>query len=154
MGFRDTADRRICDVVPVQHEQSQNRRPPSLPSIAERLIGPEAHSIVTLPAVTRRFVADTIVVGVKHIAMQPRVEDEEASKFVREAGIDVIDLGSCVLALLAAGPPKGEFWSHAEQRHGIRFSSAGSEFQRAISNELNRSLNWLGHVELRYGAIV
>ncbi|MBB3205764.1 putative CoA-binding protein [Rhodopirellula rubra] len=33
--------------------------------------------------------------------MQPGAEDEEASRLAREAGINVIDDGACVLVLLA-----------------------------------------------------
>jgi len=62
---------------------------------------PEAVSIVTPPQVTRQVVADAVRCGVKHLWMQPGAEDREASRMARDAGLTVIDDGSCVLVLLA-----------------------------------------------------
>ncbi len=62
---------------------------------------PEALSIVTPPHVTRDVVQQAIAAGVKHIWMQPGAEDSQGSKLAREAGLNVIDDGSCVLVLLA-----------------------------------------------------
>ena len=70
-------------------------------SIADLPLVPEALSIITPPEVTRKVVADAIAAGVQHIWMQPGAEDEQASESAREAGINVIDDGSCILALLA-----------------------------------------------------
>jgi predicted CoA-binding protein len=71
------------------------------PKIAELPIVPEALSIITPPEVTRQVIADAIEAGVKHIWMQPGAEHEQASESAREAGINVIDDGSCILVLLA-----------------------------------------------------
>ncbi|TWU14977.1 hypothetical protein Pla52o_55140 [Novipirellula galeiformis] len=73
------------------------------PTIAELPIVPEALSVITPPQVTRRVVADAIAAGVKHIWMQPGAEDAQASQAARDAGLNVIDDGSCVLVLLARG---------------------------------------------------
>ncbi len=62
---------------------------------------PESVSIVTPPSVTRQVVADAIRCGVKHLWMQPGANDPESSEAAREAGLTVIDDGSCVLVLLA-----------------------------------------------------
>ena len=62
---------------------------------------PDALSIVTPPIVTRQMVEQAIAVGVKHVWMQPGAEDAEASRMAREAGLSVIDDGSCILVLLA-----------------------------------------------------
>lgn len=62
---------------------------------------PEALSIITPPAVTRAVVQDAIAAGIKHIWMQPGAEDDQASQAARQAGINVIDDGSCILVLLA-----------------------------------------------------
>lgn len=61
----------------------------------------EALSIVTPPMVTRQVVTEAIEVGVKHIWMQPGAQDEIASRLARQAGINVIDDGSCILVGLA-----------------------------------------------------
>jgi len=71
------------------------------PSIADLPLVPEAISIITPPEVTRQVIADAIRAGVKHIWLQPGAEYAEASAAAREAGINVIDDGSCVLVLLA-----------------------------------------------------
>ncbi|TWU46617.1 CoA-binding protein [Rubripirellula reticaptiva] len=71
------------------------------PKIANLPIVPEALSIITPPEVTRQVIADAIAAGVKHIWMQPGAEHEQASESAREAGINVIDDGSCILVLLA-----------------------------------------------------
>ncbi|MEO1524320.1 MAG: CoA-binding protein [Planctomycetota bacterium] len=64
---------------------------------------PEALSIVTPPEVTRSIVKDAIDAGIKHLWMQPGAEDELASQAARNAGLNVIDDGSCVLVALALG---------------------------------------------------
>ena len=69
--------------------------------IADLPSTPDSLSIVTPPAVTRQVVQDAIAAGVKHIWMQPGAEDDQASQLARQAGINVIDYGSCVLVLLA-----------------------------------------------------
>lgn len=71
------------------------------PKIADLPVAVESLSIITPPEVTRQVVADAIAAGVKNIWMQPGAEDEQASKSAREAGINVIDDGSCVLVVLA-----------------------------------------------------
>lgn len=71
--------------------------------IADLPVVPESLSIVTPPEVTRKVVQDAIAAGVKQIWMQPGAEDAEASRMARDAGIQVVDDGSCVLVLLAQG---------------------------------------------------
>jgi predicted CoA-binding protein len=66
-----------------------------LPQVAESL------SIVTPPHVTREVVQQAIAAGVKNVWMQPGAEDAQASQAAREAGLNVIDDGSCILVLLA-----------------------------------------------------
>jgi uncharacterized protein len=58
---------------------------------------PESLSIITPPVVTRQVVSDAITAGVKNIWMQPGAEDAAASQAARDAGINVIDDGSCLL---------------------------------------------------------
>ena len=70
-------------------------------SIADLPVVPESLSIVTPPHVTRLVIKQAIAAGVKNIWMQPGAEDDQASQAAREAGLNVIDDGSCVLVLLA-----------------------------------------------------
>lgn len=74
---------------------------PVFAKIADLPSVPESLSIVTPPEVTRQIVSDAIQAGIKNIWMQPGAEDDLASSQAREAGINVIDDGSCVLVLLA-----------------------------------------------------
>ena len=62
---------------------------------------PESLSIVTPPEITRQVVEDAIAAGVKNIWMQPGAQDAQASQSARDAGLNVIDDGACVLVLLA-----------------------------------------------------
>ena len=70
-------------------------------SIADIPVVPESLSIVTPPHVTRQVIQQAITAGVKNIWMQPGAEDAQASLAAREAGLNVIDDGSCVLVQLA-----------------------------------------------------
>ncbi len=71
------------------------------PRIADLPVVPESLSIITPSEVTRQVVIEAIAAGVRNIWMQPGAEDEKASASAREAGINVIDDGACVLVLLA-----------------------------------------------------
>ena len=92
------SDRGTYPLNPVTEEIEGHK---AYPRIADLPIVPEALSIITPPEVTRQVIADAIAVGVKHIWMQPGAEDEQASQSAREAAINVIDDGSCILVLLA-----------------------------------------------------
>ena len=70
-------------------------------TISELPVVPESLSIVTPPHVTRLVIQQAIAAGVKNIWMQPGAEDDQASQAAREAGLNVIDDGSCILVLLA-----------------------------------------------------
>lgn len=92
------AGRQAYPLNPAQDEIEGHR---AYPSIADLPVVPDALSIITPPIVTRQVVAEAISVGVKHIWMQPGAGDAEASQAAREAGINVIDNGSCILVVLA-----------------------------------------------------
>jgi uncharacterized protein len=70
-------------------------------SIVDLPVVPESLSIVTPPHVTRQVIQQAIAAGVKNICMQPGAEDDQACQAAREAGLNVIDDGSCILVLLA-----------------------------------------------------
>ncbi|EMI24615.1 CoA-binding protein [Rhodopirellula europaea] len=81
------ADRKTYPLNPITEEIDGNK---AYPKIADLPVVPESLSIIMPPEVTRQVVADAIAAGVKCIWMQPGVEDEQASEFSREAGINVI----------------------------------------------------------------
>lgn len=70
-------------------------------SIADLPEFPESLSIVTPPSVTRQVVQQAIAAGVQNIWMQPGAEDSQASQLARNAGLNIIDDGSCILVQLA-----------------------------------------------------
>ena len=74
---------------------------PAFATIADLPSVPDSLSIVTPPHVTRQVVQHAIAAGVKNIWMQPGAEDDQASNAARDAGLNVIDDGSCILVLLA-----------------------------------------------------
>lgn len=92
------SDRETYPLNPVANEIDGHE---AYRSIGELPIVPDAVSVITPPSVTRQIVADAIAAGVKHIWMQPGAEDAEASQLARDAGVNVIDDGSCILVLLA-----------------------------------------------------
>ena len=88
-------------VYPLNPSASEIEGQTAYASIANLPEVPESLSIVTPPNVTRQVIQQAIAAGVKNIWMQPGAEDAQASQSAREAGINVIDDGSCVLVLLA-----------------------------------------------------
>jgi len=70
-------------------------------SIADLPMVPESLSIVTPPHVTREVLQQAIAAGVKNIWMQPGAEDAKGSRAARDAGLNVIDDGSCILVSLS-----------------------------------------------------
>lgn len=70
-------------------------------SISDLPVVPESLSIVTQPHVTREVIQQAIAAGVKNIWMQPGAEDARGSQAARDAGLNVIDDGSCILVSLS-----------------------------------------------------
>ena len=90
-------------VYPLNPKATEVAGHQSYASIGDLPVIPEALSIVTPPSVTREVVADAIDAGVKFLWMQPGAEDELAGKAARDAGLGVIDDGSCILVALKLG---------------------------------------------------
>ena len=57
-------------------------------------------SVITPPAVTERVVQEAIRKGIENVWMQPGAESEASVEACRNAGINVIADGSCVLVVL------------------------------------------------------
>jgi uncharacterized protein len=74
---------------------------PAFATIAELPVVPESLSIVTPPHVTRQVIQQAIAAGVKSIWMQPGAGDSKGSQAARDAGLTVIDDGSCILVSLS-----------------------------------------------------
>ena len=70
-------------------------------SIKDLPVVSESLSIVTPPHITREVIRQAIAAGVKNIWMQPGAEDSKGSQAARDAGLNVIDDGSCILVSLS-----------------------------------------------------
>ena len=62
--------------------------------------GPRAVSVVAPPAAAASIVADAQAAGVRHLWFQPGAEDDRAIATARDAGIEVIAGGPCLLVAL------------------------------------------------------
>ncbi len=65
----------------------------------------ESLSIITPPPVTDKVVDDAIAAGVKNIWMQPGAESPRAISKAKEAGLNVIHGGACLLVVLGYRGP-------------------------------------------------
>ncbi len=88
-------------VYPITPSASSVENQPAFPSVNALPTVPESLSIVTPPAVTRQVVEQAIAAGIKNLWMQPGAQDLHASQLAREAGLNVIDDGSCILVSLS-----------------------------------------------------
>lgn len=79
------------------------------PNLRSLPVVPEVVSIITPPAVTASVINDAIQLGVGKIWIQPGAEHTEAIKMAREAGIEVIYGGACIIVALA------EEWSEQHE---------------------------------------
>lgn len=61
---------------------------------------PAAVSIITPPDVTEQVLPEIIASGARHVWMQPGAESPQAIRMAREAGLNVIAGGPCVLVEL------------------------------------------------------
>ena len=60
----------------------------------------DAVSIITPPPVTEQIVLDAIEAGIGHLWMQPGAESSKAVQLAKDAGINVIHDGPCILVTL------------------------------------------------------
>lgn len=88
-------------VYPLNPTANEVEGHPAYATIADLPIVPESLSIVTPPHITRLVIQQAIAAGVKNLWMQPGAEDEQACQAARNANLNVIDDGSCILVFLA-----------------------------------------------------
>ena len=91
------------NAFPLNPTQSEIEGHQAYARIADLPQVPESLSIITAPEITRLVIADAIAAGVKNIWIQPGAQHADASEAAREAGINVIDDGTCILVVLANG---------------------------------------------------
>jgi predicted CoA-binding protein len=86
--------------IPVHPAQKEIEGLPCAASVAELPAEVQSISIITPPQVTEKVVETAIAQGIRNIWMQPGAESPKAVKTCREAGINVIADGSCLLVVL------------------------------------------------------
>lgn len=62
---------------------------------------PECLAVITPPAITRQIVGEAIEAGIKHLWIQPGAQHPDASAAARDAGLTVVDDGTCLLIVIA-----------------------------------------------------
>jgi predicted CoA-binding protein len=87
-------------VIPVNPREPEIEGAPCIASVLELPDDVKSISVITPPAVTERVVQEAIRKGIENVWMQPGAESEASVEACREAGINVIADGSCVLVVL------------------------------------------------------
>jgi predicted CoA-binding protein len=85
---------------PVNPNETEVEGVACLPTVLDLPDDVKSISVITPPPVTERIVGDAIRKGIENIWMQPGAESDAAVDACRNAGINVIADGSCVLVVL------------------------------------------------------
>ena len=88
------------NVLPVNPRESEIEGVTCVKSVSELPDGVDSISVITPPQVTENVVEEAILKGIRNIWMQPGAESKRAVERCREAGINVIADGSCILVVL------------------------------------------------------
>ncbi|KAI9269148.1 CoA-binding protein [Phascolomyces articulosus] len=85
-------------VIPVNHKEATVESVPAIASI-EEIDDPAnaAISIITPPKVTLGVLKKAKELGIQKIWLQPGAEDKAVLDYAREAGLDIIAGGPCIL---------------------------------------------------------
>jgi predicted CoA-binding protein len=86
--------------VPVHPAQKEIEGLPCVASVTELPDEVRSISVITPPSVTEKVVAAAIAKGIENIWMQPGAESPAAVEACRQAGVNVIADGSCLLVVL------------------------------------------------------
>jgi len=86
--------------VPVNPRADQIEGIPCVAGIRDLPPDVRSLSIITPPAITEEVVEKAIQKGIENIWMQPGAESPKAVQRCREAGINIIADGSCVLVVM------------------------------------------------------
>lgn len=86
--------------IPVNPREAPVEGVSSVASVSDLPDEVKSISVITPPQVTEKVVTDAIRRGITSIWMQPGAESPEAVKACRDAGVNVIADGSCLLVVL------------------------------------------------------
>ena len=87
-------------VYPVHPKESEIEGLRTYASLADLPETPHGVSIITPPAISAGVVDQAIELGISRLWFQPGSEDDEAIERARDAGIEVIAHGPCLLVAL------------------------------------------------------
>lgn len=86
--------------IPVNPRETEIEGARCVASVLDLPDEAQSISIITPPAETERVVEQAIRKGIRHVWMQPGAESDRSVAACREAGINVIADGSCLLVVL------------------------------------------------------
>lgn len=90
-------NRKVYPINPNAQTVMGDKAYPNLSALPEPV---QSVSIITPPAVTNKIVDEAIKLGVRNLWMQPGAESAQSVRKAKEAGINVICGGPCVLVVL------------------------------------------------------
>ena len=87
-------------VYPINPRADEIEGLPCYPDLAACPEVPHGLSIVTPPAITATVVDEALLLGIRHLWMQPGAENADAIRTAEAAGANVIHGGPCLLVAL------------------------------------------------------
>ncbi|GAB4296706.1 MAG: CoA-binding protein [Desulfuromonadia bacterium] len=88
------------DAIPVNPNETTIEGVSCVPSLGALPPSVKSISVITPPAVTERIVEEAIAAGIENIWMQPGSQSIRAIERCREANLNLIADGSCILVVL------------------------------------------------------
>jgi len=88
------------DVVAVNPSESEIEGVRSYPNLSSLPVQVHGVSIITPPHVTAKVIEEAIDLGIRHLWLQPGSENDDAIARARDAGVNVIAHGACVLVVM------------------------------------------------------
>ena len=88
------------EAFPVNPKETEIEGLPSYAKVSELPDKVQSLSIITPPSVTEEVVREAIQKGIPNLWMQPGAESPTAIRLAKEAGLNVIADGSCILVEL------------------------------------------------------
>ena len=86
--------------VPINPRADQIEGLPCVASVSDLPEDVKSLSVITPPKISEKIVEEAIARGIEHVWMQPGAESPAAVARCKEAGINVIADGSCLLVVL------------------------------------------------------
>ncbi|MBX2850996.1 MAG: CoA-binding protein [Phycisphaeraceae bacterium] len=87
-------------VYPVNPRADEIERLVAYPDLASLPEVPHGVSIITPPSITEQVVEQAVLLGIKHLWIQPGAESATAVSYARENDVNVVAKGPCVLVVL------------------------------------------------------